>query len=246
MAKACWLTSEVRSVISRNFGIAYSARQVARILSGLGMHYAKPYATDYRRPDNAKELLEQAIKEVAEKIPSDTVIGFFDEASPQTTDNKQRFWSFGKPKKSRNTTKFRANTFGFYPVNGNAAVEIMDGSRLCNVHDFLRAIKDRNPGKHIVTFLDNFSSHISRHTKRFAESIGITLVFIPKYSPDLNPIEFIWKAVRRRISQIDFVRSDWSFKEAVRTAFCRFAKEKSFMAGWLENFQHCFPKQLCH
>jgi transposase len=134
----------------------------------------------------------------------------------------------------------------FNPVNGNAVVDILDGSRLCNVRDFLRTIKNRNPGKHILLFLDNFQSRISKHTKLFAESIGVTLAFIPKYSPDPHPIVFIWKAVRRRISQICFIGSEWSFRESVRTTFCRLAREKSFMAGGLEKFQPCLSKGLCH
>ena len=81
--------------------------------------------------------------------------------------------------------------------------------------------------------------------RRFAEIIGITLVFLPKYSPDLDPIEFIWKSVKRRVSQIEFIGSEWSFKESIRTSFHRLAKGKSFMASWLEKFQPYFSNLLC-
>ncbi|WP_172399459.1 hypothetical protein [Cuniculiplasma divulgatum] len=46
------------------------------------------------------------------------IIGFFDESAPQTTSNTVRMWSFRKPVILKNTTKFRANTFGFYAFNG--------------------------------------------------------------------------------------------------------------------------------
>lgn len=244
MSKGTWLTAEIRALIRKDFNVAYSIRHVARMLRGFGMHYAKPYRTDYRKPDNSENLLKSVIEGIAEAIPSNAVVGFFDEASPQTTDNKQRFWSFGKPKISKNTTKYKANTFGFYPINGNKAVEFKENSKAHSVREFLRSISFANPGRHVVVFLDNFRSHTSKATIRFAESIGVTLAFIPKYSPDLNPIEFIWKSLRRKVSQIS-AKSEWSFRETIRTTFCVLAGKKSFMTGWLAKFGPDLSKLLC-
>ena len=234
-SKANWLTSEVRALIKENFGVLYSIRHVMRMLRDFGMHYAKPYPQDYRKPDNAKELLRNAITEAVEGI-STAVVGFFDQASPQTRDNKQRFWSFTKPRIVKNTDRYKANTFGFYPINGNEVVDFKENSKIPSIKEFLRLVSERNHRKDIVMFLDNFKSHVANETKMFAKSIGITLVFLPKYSPDLNPIEFIWKSVRRTLSQI-FAKSEWSFKETIRTVFHRLARKKSFMTGWLEKFQ---------
>ena len=47
---------------------------------------------------------------------------------------------------------------------------------------------------------DNFSTHVSNRVKKEAEQLGIYLVYLPPYSPDLNPIEFIWKSIKRAIS----------------------------------------------
>jgi transposase len=243
-SKANWITSEVRALIKKDFGAVYSIRHVIRMLREFGMHYAKPYPQDYRKPDNAKELLRNAITEAVEGI-STAVVGFFDEASPQTRDNKQRFWSFSKPRIVKNTNRYKANTFGFYPINGNEVVDFKENSKIPSVKEFFRLVSERNHGKHIVMFLDNFRSHVANETKTFAKSVGITLVFLPKYSPDLNPIEFIWKSVRRMLSQI-FAKSEWSFKETIRTIFHRLARKKSFMAGWEETFGHLLSNSLCH
>ncbi len=56
------------------------------------------------------------------------------------TDNKQRFWSFDKPKITKNTTKYRANTFGFYPINGKEVVEFMARSTGCKETKIFRPI----------------------------------------------------------------------------------------------------------
>jgi putative transposase len=33
--------------------------------------------------------------------------------------------------------------------------------------------------------------------KERAKELGVHIVYLPPYSPDLNPIEFIWKSVKR-------------------------------------------------
>jgi transposase len=231
-----WLTSEVRALIWKEFEVNYGERQVARILRGFKMHYAKPYPHDYRKPENAAELLAQELVAAASEVKEPCVFGFLDQAAPQTRDNKQRFWSFDKSRIIKNTSKYRANTFGFYPLNGKEVVEFMGRSTVYYVCEFLQMIRDKNPGKPIIVLLDNASSHIAAKTREFAKRLNITLVFLPPYSPDLNPIEQIWKSIRRRLSRI-FVKSEWAFKETIRTTFHRLAKKQSFAQGWLLKFQ---------
>jgi len=233
-----WLTGEVVALIAQRFNVRYSQRQVARILRKLGMQCSKPYPVDRRRLENAEEILrlrlEEALKEVEDG--EDVVLGFLDESSPQTTDNRQRYWSFGKRKMTRNTTRYRANTFGFISVNGKSALEFKDDSRKESVCEFLREIRWRNPVGVIIIILDNFRSHVAWATRELAESLGILLVYLPPYSPDLNPIEQVWRGVRRKISQ-GCVKCERSFKETIRAAFHLLAKRKTLMTWWLNTFQ---------
>lgn len=238
-----WMTSEVKALIKKEFNVAYSDRHVARVLRGFKMHYAKPYPNDYRQPENAEELLKQSIESALKDTPKDCIVGFIDQASPQTSDNKQRFWSFDKPRITKNTAKYKANTFGFYPVNGKEVIDFKEHSTIQQVCEFLLDIRHKNLGKHIIAFLDNAKAHVSKKTKMFAAAHGITIIFLPTYSPKLNPIEYIWKSIRRKISQI-FIKSEWSFKETIKTTFHRLAKKETFTIGWLKKFGHFFPNLL--
>lgn len=47
-----------------------------------------------------------------------------------------------------------------------------------------------------VVVMDNLSSHKRERTRRLIESTGATLLFLPPYSPDLNPIEMIFAKVK--------------------------------------------------
>jgi transposase len=44
--------------------------------------------------------------------------------------------------------------------------------------------------------LDNASFHKSLKTKELIESVGAHVLFLPPYSPDLNPIENYWALLK--------------------------------------------------
>ena len=45
--------------------------------------------------------------------------------------------------------------------------------------------------------MDNAAFHKSQKTKDLIESVGCKLIFLPSYSPDLNPIEKFWANMKK-------------------------------------------------
>jgi len=117
------------------------------------------------------------------EVGEGVIIGFLDETAPQTTANTQRLWAFGKPTICKNTTKLRANTFGFYALNGNSVIGFKDRSKKEDVCEFLREIRTKNPERRIGIILDNFKSHKERDTVQCADECGIELVYLPPILP---------------------------------------------------------------
>ena len=55
-----------------------------------------------------------------------------------------------------------------------------------------------------IVILDNLGSHKSSQVRRIIEAHGTTLLFLPSYSPDLNPIELPFaklKALLRKAAE---------------------------------------------
>lgn len=58
-SKDFWTTDEVKDLIKDKFGIDYCLNSIRKLLKKIGMHYNIPYCLDYRRPENAEEILKK-------------------------------------------------------------------------------------------------------------------------------------------------------------------------------------------
>jgi transposase len=248
-SKGNWTTKEARKLIADKFSKTYSDDSIARILRSLGMRYAKPYPSDYRRPNNAEARLKSTVETLLEKLQDietqeNVLVGFLDECSPQSCANTARVWSFGKALIVKDTTKYRANTFGFYAPLGRSLVGFKENSKKESVCSFLEEVKTNNPDEKILLVLDNFPSHKAQATRDKAEELGISLTYLPPYSPDLSPIEQIWRGVKRGISAA-FFRSRDEFLAIIANSYNQLSTQLSFAKGWLMKFLPQQSNQLC-
>ncbi len=56
-------------------------------------------------------------------------------------------------------------------------------------------VPDLRPGD--VVIMDNLSSHKRQRIRELIEDAGARLVFLPAYSPDLNPIELVFAKIKQ-------------------------------------------------
>ena len=87
----------------------------------------------------------------------------------------------------------------------------------------------------ILLVLDNFSSHVAQYTRTRAEQLGITLVFLPIASPHLQPIEPVWRNLKRLITPISTESAD-DFHALVEEVFLTLTHRLSFAANWIDRF----------
>ncbi len=55
------------------------------------------------------------------------------------------------------------------------------------------------PGDYVV--IDNASFHKGGRIQQIIEQAGCTLIYLPAYSPDLNPIEHFWFSIKNAIKK---------------------------------------------
>ena len=207
------------------------------------MYFNKPFPHDYRRPADAearlKASLHQVFNTLKEKgIPKeDIAIGLLDEASPQNRANTVRLWSFApSPVVDKNTTHFQTNTIGFYAIQGVSVQHFMADSKTKSVVDFLRQVKVANATvKAIIILLDNYSTHHASQVKATARELDIYLVYLPPYSPDLNPLEYLWKSIKRIMSR-SCIRTLEEMKENIAEGWKQLSGSLGFAKKWIAQF----------
>ena len=241
--KDYWTTPEVKGKILDKFGVDLSEDQVRRILRNkLDMLFSKPYPMDYRRPIDAELILENQIELTFSLLEErgismqEIAIGFVDETRPQNTANTVRVWSFEKVRAIKNTTKFGANTIGFYAINGNSVKEFLQDSKAISIAQFLESIKSANREyKSVIIVIDNFASHRSKLVRDKAKELGLFLVYLPPYSPDLNPIEFIWKSIKRILS-VSSIGDECDMRQIISDSWDKFSNSLSYAEAWIRKF----------
>jgi len=72
------------------------------------------------------------------------------------------------------------------------------------------------PPKSVIV-MDNASFHRKEILRRMAENHGSSLLFLPPYSPDLNPIEKFWAWLKRKLCVL--LSSADSFDAALSACF---------------------------
>ncbi len=84
---------------------------------------------------------------------------------------------------------------------------------------FKQIRKDYPDNKNITIILDNASYNHAYKTADEAKLLGITLVFLPTYSPNLNLIERLWKFVKKIVLKNRYYFTFANFKTAIELFF---------------------------
>jgi len=134
----------------------------------------------------------------------------------------------------------KANANGFYAINGKSVIDFTDSCKAKDVCEFLEKIKEENKSD-LMIILDNSRTHHSNLTIKKAEQLDSILVFLPAYSPDLNPIEFIWKSIKKEVSK-EFIESVTQLRELIKEKFTELSKSKSFAKSWMKIFDEQIKK----
>jgi transposase len=84
-----------------------------------------------------------------------------------------------------------------------------------------------------IVVLDNLGAHRSRAAREVVEARGARLVFLPPYSPDLNPIEQCWSKLKTYLRAAK-ARTREALEEAIKQALATLTESDA--RAW---FKHC-------
>lgn len=89
--------------------------------------------------------------------------------------------------------------------------------------------------KRIVIFIDNYSVHKTLLSRLICKILNIKLIYLPKYSPFLNPIEQLWRTMKNIIHR-NYIPDYNSLKDAVIKNFNALVDNNSFFENWNKTY----------
>lgn len=92
------------------------------------------------------------------------------------------------------------------------------------------------PGDIVV--MDNLSSHKVSGIVEAIKAVGASVVFLPPYSPDLNPIELMWSKVKAILRKLK-IRAKEKLDDAI--AFALSCVSASDISGWFKHDGYALP-----
>jgi transposase len=93
------------------------------------------------------------------------------------------------------------------------------------VCELLQLLAAQNPGTPITLVLDNARYQRCRLVQDLAAELGIELLFLPSYSPNLNLIERLWKFVKSECLNGKYCETFDDFERSIATCLENLGKE---------------------
>src|SRR6266849_4989329 len=235
---ACWTSVLIRVLIWREFGVLYNCQYVCTLLHNLGFSFQKArFVSDHL--DAAKRLawLEEkwpAILRAAHRTKG--LILFEDEASFAQWGSLSYTWARRGHQPEVPTSGKRKG----YKVFG--AIEYFSGrlfyqgieGRFNSEHyqAFLQRIMEQTT-EHLFLIHDGARSHTSASTQAFVadHSDRLTEYPLPSYSPDDNPIEYLWKKTKQRATHNKYFKEFAALTVSVDKALAYFATHPKEVLG---------------
>jgi transposase len=210
---------DIIAYVQTSFGVAYTVPGLRSWLQRHGFSYKKPAVV----PGKANKAQQQAwlgeYEKLRQGLAEDETICFIDGVHP--THNVQPAYGWIKKGVRKeipaNTGRSRLNLSGVVDVvTHNVLVQEDQTLNAKSTIRFFQKIEEAYPEKcKIHIFCDNAPYYRNKEVKQYLETSKILLHFLPPYSPNLNPIERLWKWMKERVIYNTYYEHFEDFKGAI-------------------------------
>jgi transposase len=117
--------------------------------------------------------------------------------------------------------------YGIGAVNyhtGETVVQFQRRKRRTEIAQLLEALVAKHPTGTIYVAWDNADTHADVEIEEVVRAAAgrLILLYLPTYSPWLNPIEMLWRHFRREVTHCECFETMQALLTAAREAFARF------------------------
>lgn len=232
---ALWTVEAVALFLFEQYGVTYSNSHLAALLKAWGFTPQRPLKRAYeQRPEAVRAWREEVFPEIQKAAKEeDAEIWWGDEACVQPEAKRLRGFSpKGRTPELRQPAKhFRTSYLSALSNTGKMhwmnLPKALDSDLFI---DFLTRLLNGRRRK-IYLIVDNLRVHHSEPVRHWLSSrkARIELRFLPSYSPDLNPDEYLHHTLKQRVKTDPPALTDGELRARVHTHLDRLRDEPALL-----------------
>jgi len=223
--------AQVIAWVEAQWQVQYDVSGMNKLLKRLGFSYKKNRLVPSKADPELQRLFVRWFAGLCQRLGPEDRIYFGDAVHFKHNAEAGYAWSLkGEPHLiPANSGRQRYNVFGAYCVQTQEGVFLLteaniDQSRLI---EFLPLLRAKHPGSgKLYLLLDNARYNYTQAVNAEARRQHIQLDYLPPYSPNLNPIERLWKFVRKEF-----------FKDKYRETFAAFRTQLDDFFAHLDQYR---------
>lgn len=219
-------SKSIRAYVKKTYNIDFSRSGIVFWLNQHNFSYKKPNRVPAKADKVKQDEFVNFYKGLKSGLGEEDLILFGDGVHPSMETKISAGWIRTGQDKAIKTTASRTR------VNILGALQLDDMNLVTNhyqtinsdsVVDFMERLKESYPNKKKIYFIvDNGPYYTSQKVKDKAEDLGIIMTYLPPYSPNLNPIERLWKHMNEKVRNNVFFSSASEFRHKILSFFTEY------------------------
>ncbi len=216
---------QIIAYIQKTFGIKYSVPGINKWLHQNRFSYKKPKGVPHKFDEAKQADFIEYYKGLKEALGDDEPLLFMDAVHPTQATKITAGWIRTGSGKAIKTTGSctRINIVGAIRLGHLQDAVIEQYEKTVNgesIIGFFKKVRVFYPNSHVINLiLDGADYHCSGEVKEAAQRLNIKLHYLPPYSPNLNPIERLWKVMNEHARNGKFFATAKEFRQKTNDFF---------------------------
>lgn len=210
---------DIIAYVQEVFNVVYTVAGMRSWLQRHEFSYKKPALVPGKANKEQQEQWLAEYEKLQQGLAEDETICFTDGVHPTHNVQPAYGWIQKGVRKEipANTGRSRLNLSGAIDVvNHNVLIQEDQTLNAKSTIRFFQKIEEAYPHKRkIHVFCDNAPYYRNKEVREYLKNSKIALHFLPPYSPNLNPIERLWKWMKERVIYNTYYEHFEEFKSAV-------------------------------
>jgi len=229
---ACWNSALIQELIHQRFGKVYNVHYVCELLKNLGFSFQKArFVSDHLDEEKRREWLQQTWPSIQKQAKAAAgLLLFGDEASFAQWGSLSYTWARKGQQPTVKTSGKRKGykTFGLIDFfSGQFFYQGIEGRFNSESYmAFISLVLEQTTAP-IFLIQDGARYHTSKKTKQFftQHADRLTVFQLPSYSPDYNPIEYLWRNVKKDATHLKYFPTFEGLMTTVETTLTDFQQQ---------------------